>query len=130
MKALRVITGILASAFGNAFLAGAAYTLGNHLFEWHPDKVAVEWQLSLYFAAVYVAVGVVPAVVAAVWLQGAGRTITITFSSVCLGVGWAFLCLLTYRMNSGYLWLVVGVPVLTGYLAIRTLKHRRFARAA
>ncbi len=28
MKALRLITGILASAFGNAFLAGAAFRMG------------------------------------------------------------------------------------------------------
>ena len=130
MKALRIVTGVVASLIGNFFLAGAAYVLGNHLFEWSVDKVAVEWQTTLFFAALYTAIGIIPVIVAAMWLQAVGRALSLVITSACVVTSWLFLSLLTYRMNVAYLWLVVGLPLVIIGGTVRAFQHRRTTRAA
>ena len=124
-----MLIGVGASLAGNGLLAGCAYLLGNHLFEWHVDKVSVEWQATLLFASFYAALGIALAAVAALLLSGASRHISAAITFLLVVVGWIFACVLTSRMNAGYLWLFVGVPAFAGYFLVRGVQHRR-ARAA
>lgn len=55
-----------------------------------------------------------------------GRAVTISLASLCLAGIWILASLLTYRLNPGYLWLVIGVPTLFGYVLLRSLRHRAF----
>ena len=129
MNIMRITVGLVAGLLGNTLLVGASLLLGNHLFAWSPTKVSVEWQTTLRFAAMYALVGTVPAIVAAMLLRSVARVVTVAMTAVALVGGWVFLCLLVARMNAGYLWVIVGVPVFSIYFIVRGAQHIR-ARAA
>ena len=129
MRIVRVIAGVGSSLVAHALLFGALFTLGNHLFGWDPTKISVEWQTTLWVAGTQAVVGMIAALLAAIALRGTGRVATLALTATAFTAAWVLLCLMTARMNAGYLWLLVGVPFTIGYFAVRGVQHLR-ARAA
>lgn len=125
MRRLRTVVGVGAVASGILLLARSAYVLGNHLFEWNLNKVAIEWEATLRVSLVLAFLGFSVAAFGLFGLGGRLRRYSVLATVAASLVIWVLLSVMTARLNSGYLWLVIGFPAILAYFAVRGFQHVR-----
>ncbi len=124
MNTVRAVLGFVASVVALYFGLSAAWLLGNHLFDWSPDKVSVEWSATLLFVGLGLLISVVAAGFALVALRGRARMIVSVLLGTEAAICYVLLNLKVWRVEPAFLWLTIALPVLF-IAAIWRFRHAR-----
>jgi hypothetical protein len=117
------LIGVVSAVAALLFAWAAAFTLGNHLFDWRPDKISAEWPSTLWVAAAQGLLAVGAAAVSAVTLKRSMRMAFWCLFAAAAVSAWIFLSIGIARQEPAYLWLIVGLPILLSYATARA-RHR------
>jgi hypothetical protein len=129
LKVLRVFLASISAVASIALAIAVTSLLANHLFEWSPDKVSLEWPTTVYFSCIYGVMALGFGVVATLSLRGLSRTVFLCLIGLSVAAVWLLLIAKFWRMNCGYLWLLVPLPVIVGYIGVRARQHFRKSTA-
>jgi hypothetical protein len=129
LKVLRVLLAGISAVASIALAIAVASLLANHLFEWSPDKVSLEWPTTVYFSWVYGVMALGCGGVAALSLRGRSRTVFLWSLGLFVAAVWLLLVVKFWRVNPGYLWLLVPLPVIFGYIGVRARQRFRKSTA-